>query len=205
MNAAAWIPRRSGGPAVDFVTLKGAPLSYTTTVRDPDLRRPRRGVSGRDLAVLALFLLIAAAVAAFGTLVTVGQVDGWYAHERHVTWTPPNWAFGVVWSVLYSLIAVSGWLLWRRRARASLALYVAQLAVNAVWTPMFFGGYPVIGTPALWISVGVILLLDLLVLATIAAAWTSSRLAALLLLPYLVWILYASTLNWGDAILISLA
>ena len=154
--------------------------------------------------MLVVFLLIAFAVAAFGSLVSVTGVDGWYADAPHVTWTPPNWAFGVVWTVLYTMIAVSGWLLWRRRARAPLAFFVAQLVVNAIWTPVFFGAYPFIGSTALWIGVAVIIVLDLLVVATIAVAWPVSRAAALLLVPYLVWVLYASTLNWGDAVLISL-
>jgi tryptophan-rich sensory protein len=145
------------------------------------------------------------AVAAFGSVVTIAQVDGWYSAAPHVTWTPPNWAFGVVWTVLYLLIAVSGWLLWLRRARGPLVLYVAQLVVNAMWTPVFFGAYPLIGPAALWISVGIIVLLDLLVATTILTAWPASRWAAALLLPYLAWILYASTLNWGDAVLSSLA
>jgi len=161
-------------------------------------------VTGGDLGVLGLFLLIALAVAAFGSVVAVTQVDGWYAAEPHVTWTPPNWAFGAVWSVLYVLIAVSGWLLWLRRARGALALFVAQLVVNSIWTPVFFGGYPLIGTAALWLGVAIIVLLDLLVVATIATAWPVSRWAAVLLMPYLAWILYASTLNWGDAVIISL-
>jgi len=154
--------------------------------------------------VLGLFLLIALAVAAFGSVVAVTQVDGWYASAPHVTWTPPNWAFGAVWSVLYVLIAVSGWLLWLRRARGALVLFVAQLVVNSVWTPVFFGGYPLIGTAALWIALAIIVLLDLLVVATIASAWSLSRWSAVLLMPYLAWILYASTLNWGDAVIISL-
>ena len=172
--------------------------------RRPGPSRSGRGVTGRDVVVLLGFVLIAAAVAALGTAVGIAQVDGWYARVPHVTWTPPDWAFGAVWTVLYLLIAVSGWLLWRRHAHGALALYVAQLVVNALWTPVFFGGYPLIGVAALWIAVGIIVLLDLLVVATIATAWPVSRAAALLLLPYLAWILYASTLNWGDAVLISL-
>ncbi len=183
---------------------EGVPLSYTTSTRRPELQRPRRGVSMHELGVLALFVLIAVAVAAFGTIVTIAQVDGWYASAPHVTWTPPNWAFGAVWTVLYLLIAVSGWLLWRRRARGPLLLYVAQLVVNALWTPVFFGAYPLIGPVALWFAVGIIVLLDLLVATTILAAWRASRWAAVLLAPYLAWILYASTLNWGDAVLNSL-
>lgn len=181
------------------------PLSYTTTARRTHPEHPPRRVTPRDLGVLALFVLIAFAVAGLGSVVAIDQVDGWYAAAPHVTWTPPNQAFGLVWTVLYTLIAISGWLLWRRRARGALVLYVAQLAVNAVWTPVFFGAYPLIGGVALWIAVGIILLLDLLVVPTIAIAWPISRWAAVLLLPYLAWILYASTLNWGDAVLDSLS
>jgi benzodiazapine receptor len=154
--------------------------------------------------VLVVFLLISAAVAAFGSLVSVAQIQGWYAEAPHVTWTPPGWAFGAVWTVLYAMIAVAGWLLWLRRARGALGLFVAQLVVNSLWTPVFFGGYPIIGDAALWIAVGIIVLLDLLVVVTIAAAWPVSRAAALLLVPYLAWLLYASTLNWGDAVLLTL-
>lgn len=180
------------------------PLSYTTSIRRPGQQRPKRGVSVPEIGVLGLFLLIAIAVAAFGSVVAVSGVDGWYSASRHVFWTPPNWAFGAVWSVLYLLIAVSGWLLWMRRARGALILYVIQLAVNSLWTPVFFGAYPFIGEASLWIAVGIILVLDLLVVATIATAWPRSRWAAVLLVPYLLWILYASTLNWGDAVLHSL-
>ncbi len=69
---------------------------------------------------------------------------------------------------------------------------------------MFFGAYPLIGPTALWIAVGIIVLLDLLVATTILTAWRVSRRGAVLLVPYLAWILYASTLNWGDAVLGSL-
>jgi tryptophan-rich sensory protein len=167
-------------------------------------QRSRRRVSLPEIGVLGLFLLIALAVAGFGSIVAVNQVDGWYASAPHVTWTPPNWSFGAVWTVLYVLIAVSGWLLWMRHARGPLILSVVQLVVNSVWTPIFFGGYPLIGVAALWIAVGVIVLLDLLVVAAVIASWPASRPAALLLLPYLAWILYASTLNWGDAVAVSL-
>jgi translocator protein len=179
-------------------------MSYTTRTRRHDGARSRSGVSLGEVGVLLLFLLIAMAVAALGSVVAVSQIDGWYATAPHVTWTPPGWAFGAVWSVLYVLIAVSGWLLWLRRARGALILYIAQLAVNALWTPVFFGGYPLIGPAALWLGVAVIVLLDLLVVATIVVAAPVSRWAAVLLLPYLAWILYASTLNWGDAVIISL-
>ena len=172
-------------------------------------RRGRHAPRGSGAWLMLLAVLgIAVAVAAFGSVTTIGAVDGWYADAAHVTWTPPNWVFGVVWTVLYAMIAVSGWLVWLERHRqpvgVALAFYVGQLVLNSLWSPVFFGGYTLIGEPALWIALGIILLLDLAVAATITLFWPISRPAALLLVPYLIWILYASTLNWGDAILISL-
>ena len=183
-------------------------MSYTTTTRGTTQRRPPRAVGAPEAAMLVVFLAINAAVAALGTATTISQVDGWYARAPHVAWTPPGWAFGVVWTVLYTLIAVSGWLAWQQRGlrplRVPFTLYIAQLVLNALWTPIFFGGHALIGTAALWVGVVVIVLLDVLLLATVAAFWPVSRIAALLLLPYLVWVLYATTLNWGDAVLISI-
>jgi translocator protein len=181
------------------------------SARSPELApRPVRASSRfGDGAMLVAFLGIAFAVAAFGTVATIGSVNGWYAHSDRVLWTPPNVVFPIVWTVLYTAIAVSGWLAWRERRRAivgpGLVLFVLQLFLNSLWTPIFFGGYAVIGPSALWVALGVILLLDLLVLGTIASFWQYSRVAALLLVPYLAWILYASTLNWGDAVLNALA
>jgi tryptophan-rich sensory protein len=183
-------------------------MSTSVPVRAPAAIRRRPRVGGRGWLMLLAFVAIAFAVAAFGSLTTIGAVGGWYSRVPHAAWTPPNWAFGVVWTVLYSLIAVSGWLVWLERrtvdTRVALGLYVVQLVLNALWTPMFFGGYSAIGQPALWIALAIILVLDLAVAATIAAFWPLSRVAALLLVPYLLWILYASSLNWGDAVLVSL-
>jgi benzodiazapine receptor len=180
--------------------------SYTTAARPasrPD--KPRRGIGRRDWLGLLAFLAVAIAVAAIGSLTTIGAVDGWYAHADHVGWTPPNWIFGVVWTVLYAMIAVAGWLVWRMRyrrdVRTALTLYAAQFVLNSLWTPVFFGGYQLIGVAALWVAVVIIIALDLLVAATVASFWPASRTAALLLVPYLLWILYASSLNWGDAAL----
>ncbi|WP_375399522.1 TspO/MBR family protein [uncultured Amnibacterium sp.] len=181
----------------------------TTTLTAPSRRRRAgRGSAAdpwREFGMLVVFVGIAFAVAALGTITTITSVDGWYAHSPHVPWTPPNWTFGVVWTVLYAMIGVSGWLVWRqRRSRIvgpALAAYVLQLVLNSLWAPVFFGGFAFLGLSALWIGLAIILLLDLAVTATIAGFWPLSRPAALLLVPYLGWILFASTLNWGDAAL----
>jgi benzodiazapine receptor len=161
-------------------------MSYSTTSPMPVLVERRRPLDAMSLVVLAVFLLISAAVAVFGALTTISTVDGWYADAEKVAWSPPNWLFGPVWTTLYAAMAVAAWLVWRCRhffyVGPALTLYVGQLFLNSVWTP-------------------VIVVLDICVAATIVAFWHVSRPAAILLMPYLVWILYATTLNLGLAVL----
>ncbi|THG31483.1 TspO/MBR family protein [Naasia lichenicola] len=182
-------------------------MSYSTTVPSESYSPParRRRPEARSVIALILFLAIASAVAAFGTVTTIANVDGWYAQSMRVAWSPPNWIFGPVWTTLYTMMAVSAWLIWRRRrfeyVRPALTLYVAQLFLNSVWTPLFFGGYELIGVPALWIALAVILLLDVCVLACVLIFWPISRAASILLMPYLAWIVFASSLNLGSALL----
>lgn len=159
----------------------------------------------RSALVLVAFLAIAFGVAALGSVATITQVDGWYADAAKVPWNPPNVVFGPVWTVLYTLMSIAAWLVWRERDRVDvrrpLTLYVIQLALNAVWTPVFFGLYPVLGVAALWIAAGIILALDVAVLLTLLAFGPVRRWAAALLVPYLLWVLYATTLNIGLAVL----
>ncbi|MCU1571612.1 MAG: hypothetical protein JWR33_2353 [Naasia sp.] len=182
-------------------------MTYSTPSPTDDRLVPsRRGrFERRSVLVLALFLAISFAVAAFGSLTTIASKDGWYADASKVAWTSPGWMFGPVWTVLYVLMAVSAWLVWRHRkfedVRPALLLYVVQLFVNSLWSPVFFAGYSLIGAASLWIALAVILVLDVCVIATLVTFWPISRTAALLLLPYLAWILYSTTLNLGDAYL----
>jgi len=159
----------------------------------------------KSVAVLIVFLAINAGVAALGSIATADNVDGWYADAEKAPWNPPNWLFGPAWTLLYTLIAVAAWLIWRERKRTDvrrpLALYVAQLVLNAIWTPVFFGLYPVIGAPALWIALVIILALDVMVVVTMIRFHPVRRAAAWLLVPYLAWITFATTLNAALAIL----
>lgn len=159
----------------------------------------------RSALVLVAFLAIAFAAAGIGSIATASAIDGWYAAADKVAWTPPNVVFGPVWTVLYSLMSVAAWLVWRERERSDvrnpLAWYVAQLALNAIWTPVFFGLYPTLGGTALWIAAGIVVALDVAIVVTIATFAPVRRLAAALLVPYLLWCLYASTLNVGLAVL----
>ncbi len=160
----------------------------------------------QSVAVLIAFLAISFGVAALGTLTTIQNVDGWYADAGKAFWSPPNVVFGPVWTVLYSLMSVAAWLVWRERRRVpgatrALGAYVIQLVLNAIWTPIFFGLYPLIGVTALWISLVVILALDVMVLITMLRFWPVRRIAALLLILYWAWVLYATTLNAAVAVL----
>ena len=159
----------------------------------------------KSALVLVAFVAIAFAVAGLGSLATIQNVDGWYADAAKAPWSPPNWLFGPVWTFLYCAMAVAAWLVWRRReeteVRRPLILYVIQLALNALWTPVFFGLYPFVGAVALWAALAIIVALDVLVLLTMVAFWKVSKPAAWLLVPYWAWVLFATTLNAAVAVL----
>jgi tryptophan-rich sensory protein len=133
------------------------------------------------------------AVSAIGSLATLPQIPGWYAGLNKPGFTPPNAVFGPVWTVLFLMIALSGWLVWRRvglaGARTAFALYGFQLVLNALWSVLFFG----LHRPDL--ASAEILALWLAILGTLVAFWRFSRPAALLLAPYLAWVTYAAALT----------
>ena len=100
--------------------------------------------------------------------------------------------FGPVWTVLYIAIAVAGWLVWRRVGWGpALAVYAVQLALNAAWTPLFFGagayGLALVEILVMWLAIG----------ATVVLFWRVSRPAALLLVPYWAWVTFATALNFA--------
>lgn len=174
-------------------------------INDTAMSFARREAPAKDMAALAISLLLALSVAAVAGLATWSGVDGWYAHADRTLWNPPNQVFGPVWSVLYSVMAIAAWLVWRRPAspERTLALrtYLGQLALNAGWPPVFFLLYDVVGGVGLWVSLGWIVLLDFAVLATIVFFWRVSRMASLMLFPYWTWLLFATALNASLAVM----
>jgi benzodiazapine receptor len=149
---------------------------------------------------LVACLLLCYGIAAVGGWSTIPNIPTWYAGLAKPAWTPPNWVFPVVWNTLYGLIALSLWLLWDRTAESpqratALKLFLAQLALNALWSPVFFAWHYV------WLGLAIILGMIVLVVLTIRTAWGIKRPAAALLVPYLMWISYASTLNAGIGIM----
>jgi tryptophan-rich sensory protein len=140
------------------------------------------------------WLLACFSAAAIGGFAS-SQAGDFYKALIRPDWAPPGWLFGPVWTVLYILMAVSAWLVWRdygfRRAGSALSLFIVQLAVNALWTWLFFVWH--LGA----VAFAEILLLWLLILASVASFWRLHRLAAVLLLPYLAWVSFASVLTWA--------
>jgi translocator protein len=139
--------------------------------------------------VLAGFVAAVAVVAVVGSLAATSASEI-YGGLKQPAWAPPSWLFGPVWTVLYVMIAVSGWLYWRENGtRQGLALYGVGLILNAIWTPLFFAG------GAFGVALVDIILLDVVVIASLFVFRKRSPLAAALQLPYLVWILFATALN----------
>lgn len=172
------------------------------SAQKPGRAGARRGPAVQAIA-LALFLAASALVAWLGAFSTVANVNGWYVDADKAPWSPPNWVFGPVWTALYTAMAVAAWLVWRRgvpESRPALVIYSVQLFLNLLWTPTFFGLYPLIGTAALWLAFAIILALIVAVSATVMRFGPISRWAGLLLLPYITWIVFASSLNLWAAL-----
>lgn len=141
----------------------------------------------------AIFIFLCLIVQIVGSLWTKESVSTWYPTLVKPSWTPPDWIFGPVWSCLYIMIAISGWLIYRaeysHKRTIALMLYGSQLALNFIWPFLFFSlRSPILGLID-------IVLLCLLVILTIVAAWSVRPIASILLIPYLIWIIYATSLN----------
>lgn len=147
----------------------------------------------RDALGAAGFLLAVAVAAVLGSIAASSSSEQ-YQQLRQPSWAPPSWLFGPTWTVLYILIAISGWLVWRTagsfsNARTELAVYFGQLVLNAAWTPLFFAAR--LHGPA---AIEIVVLVVAIVITTVLF-FRRNRLAGVLLLPYLAWTLFATALN----------
>jgi benzodiazapine receptor len=133
------------------------------------------------------FLLLAFIAAAIGSL---AMPDTWYASLAKPPFNPPNWIFAPVWTVLYLLMAGAAWRVYLRTGVSSaLVLWGAQLVANAAWSPLFFGMHSILG------ALVDIAVLFALVLATTLAFFRHDRIAGLMMVPYVLWVAFASVLN----------
>ena len=129
-----------------------------------------------------------------GSFVTRDSVSTWYAELSRPSFTPPDWTFGVVWPILYVMMGISAFLIWnegfdKREVKVALGIFGLQLILNGLWTPIFFGlhliGVALIEIIMMWAAI----------LLTIISFWKISKSAALLLLPYILWVRFAVILN----------
>jgi len=147
----------------------------------------------RSLGIF-LSILICELAGLIGSLFTTPSIPGWYAGLIKPAFNPPNWLFGPVWITLYALMGLAAWLVYdkgvrRADVKRALFVFVAQLILNVLWSIMFFGAHQILG------AFVIIVALWILILGTILRFLKISKAAAYLLVPYLLWVGFATVLN----------
>ena len=142
--------------------------------------------------MLAGFLVVTFGVATVGGIATSGSLRSWYPTLTKPAWNPPGWVFGPVWTALYAMMAVAAWLVWRQAGWGGpLAMFGVQLALNAAWSPLFFG------LRRIDLALGDIVLLWAAIVATMVAFCKVTPAAGWLFVPYLLWVTFAAALNFA--------
>lgn len=154
----------------------------------------------REIPKLIVSILIVFFAGAVGTVFTLKEITGWYAYLPKPSWTPPNWAFGPIWNILYVLMGISLFLIWReglhrKDVQVAIGVFAVQLIINVVWSLVFFGTHNIFGGLVL------VLLLWVAILVNIIVFYRISKPAGLILIPYIVWVSIASYLNYSVLIL----
>jgi len=147
----------------------------------------------RDTVAFIAFLAPCLAVSAIGGAITATSVGTWYQSLAKPPFNPPDWIFAPVWTVLFFMMAIAGWRVWRRdglrKSRLALMLFACQLVLNLAWSILFFG-FRSIGA-----ALVEILVLLLAILATTVMFWQRDRVAGMLFVPYAGWVAFATALN----------
>lgn len=152
-------------------------------------------LSYKEVGVLLLSILLAQAAGALGTIFTLDAIPMWYATLQKPFFSPPNWIFGPVWTLLYTFMGIAAFLVWRERkkpgAKQVLILYGIHLVLNTVWSILFFG----LHNPGVALMEIIVLAAMILVLLIRFASYNKA--ASILMVPYLAWVCFASVLNAG--------
>ena len=147
----------------------------------------------KQIIAFVVWLLIAFSAAAIGAAASV-NAGSFYMQLTLPSWAPPSWLFGPVWTVLYTMMGIAAWLVWRidgfNANKGALYLFLIQLVFNALWSWLFFSWH--LGAMA-FVE---ILILWILILATLIAFWRAQAIAGVLLIPYLLWVSFAAVLNY---------
>jgi translocator protein len=151
--------------------------------------------SVREIPRLIISIIIVFLAGAVGTVYTLQEITTWYVSLTKPSWTPPNWAFGPIWSTLYVLIGISLFLVWRegldrKDVRLAILVFAVQLVLNVVWSLVFFATHNIFGGLVL------VILLWISILVNIIVFYRISKPAGLILIPYLIWVSIASYLNY---------
>jgi translocator protein len=148
----------------------------------------------KNIFKLCSSVLACLAVGLSGSFFTNSSTGSWYVTLKKPFFNPPSWIFAPVWTLLYVLMGVSAFLIWRQgldkeRVRHALFAFIVQLTLNALWSPVFFGMKSTLS------GLGVIVLLWVAISTTIFLFYRISKLASFLLLPYILWVSFATVLN----------
>ncbi len=154
----------------------------------------------REIPKLIISILIVFLAGAVGTVFTLSEITTWYAALAKPSLTPPNWAFGPVWSTLYVLMGIALFLVWReglerKEVKVAILIFAVQLAINVMWSLVFFGGHNIFGGLVLIVILWIAILINIIVFYRISKA------AGLILIPYLIWVSIATYLNYSVFIL----
>ncbi|MFM9114669.1 MAG: TspO/MBR family protein [Planctomycetota bacterium] len=144
---------------------------------------------------LLVFLFVCLGAGGLGAFATTPEIAGWYKTIKKPTWNPPDYVFGPVWTTLYILMAIAAWLVWKphgfRAAATPLTLFAIQLGLNIAWSFIFFGkhqiGWALVEIVVLWVAI----------LVTMISFFACSKAAGWLLLPYWLWVTFATVLNFA--------
>lgn len=154
---------------------------------------PARTTKYQDVLGLAVFLVLCLVVSGIGAAITATSVGTWYQALEKPSFNPPDWVFAPVWTTLYVLMAIAGWRVWRRArfkgARKALMVFAVQLALNLVWSLIFFG------LQQIGLALVEIVILLLAIIATTVLFWRIDRWAGALFVPYVLWVAFATALN----------
>jgi benzodiazapine receptor len=145
---------------------------------------------------LIISIVICNSAGFIGAIFTTSAISTWYNSLEKPSFAPPNWVFGPVWTTLYTLMGISAYLVWRQgihnsQVKTALIIFGVQLFLNAIWSPIFFG------LRALFGALVVIVILWIAILLTIFAFYKISTVAAVLLIPYILWVSLATILNYS--------
>lgn len=178
-----------------------------------------------DTIKLIISIVICESAGIIGSIFTVPSISGWYAELVKPEFAPPNWVFGPVWTTLFALMGIAAFLIWKekeiaassrqdgtprndKKIKIALVIFAGQLVLNILWSIVFFGlhnpGLAFINIIALWLAIALTIIVFYKISPPSSSAWTTEgrgKLAAYMLIPYIIWVSFAAYLNYSIWIL----